>query len=525
MSSIVNGYMNAIERETDMFDRSMQIESNKISLMVEAYYNKLENDYLMAEQKVMMENGTYDDLTYLYMEANEEADKNKETIFQKIKAFFQRIFDAIKNLFRSDEAYEGDAPKCFIDAANGSGSSEIINFFKKVGNDFKNGNVVGAIESLIKGGLTTFSVCVAIDKGIESASNVIHYPKKAYLKVKDWFSRLISELEKIESELIDAAEKSKHEKATGFANNVKAGLGKVILWARKGWEWFKGCFTGNGGTQESKEPRKMKVKGKLTGNNKRNRNGKPASTDDGSSSETSTNNDTQDDSTDDGSSSETRKMKVKGKLTGNNKRNRNGKPASTDDGSSSETSTNNDTQDDSTDGDSGSVEQAKSKWMQTNDNPKHSANAEKAMTAMKKQCQKIISTLKNYNDTLDNNDKKRIKDINKLMVNYDQKKVDPYKAFSMLYNSLDELLDILKKVGTKKQIRSCTMSTKDFKDKYVFSNDEGVIIKESYFDFDDDLYDEYTEIDDYDYDEINRIFTEYTGDPLVDELLDILDEF
>ena len=474
MSSIVNGYMNAIERETDMFDRSMQIESNKISLMVEAYYNKLENDYLMAEQKVMMENGTYDDLTYLYMEANEEADKNKETIFQKIKAFFQRIFDAIKNLFRSDEAYEGDAPKCFIDAANGSGSSEIINFFKKVGNDFKNGNVVGAIESLIKGGLTTFSVCVAIDKGIESASNVIHYPKKAYLKVKDWFSRLISELEKIESELIDAAEKSKHEKATGFANNVKAGLGKVILWARKGWEWFKGCFTGNGGTQESKEPRKMKVKGKLTGNNKRNRNGKPASTDDGSSSETSTNNDTQDDSTD---------------------------------------------------GDSGSVEQAKSKWMQTNDNPKHSANAEKAMTAMKKQCQKIISTLKNYNDTLDNNDKKRIKDINKLMVNYDQKKVDPYKAFSMLYNSLDELLDILKKVGTKKQIRSCTMSTKDFKDKYVFSNDEGVIIKESYFDFDDDLYDEYTEIDDYDYDEINRIFTEYTGDPLVDELLDILDEF
>ena len=254
MSSIVNGYMNAIERESDMFDRSMKIESNKISLMVEAYYNKLENDYLLAEQKVMMENGTYDDLTYLYMEANEESKQNKETIFQKIKAFFQKIFDSIKNLFRRGDAYEGDAPKCFMDAANGSGSSEIVNFFKKVGNDFKNGNVLDAIETLGKGGLTAFSVCVAIDKGVESASNVIHYPKKAYLKVKDWFDRLTSELQRIESELIDAAEASKNEKATTFANEVKAFLGKAILWVKGKWQKFVSFFSG--------------VKDKITGKGK-----------------------------------------------------------------------------------------------------------------------------------------------------------------------------------------------------------------------------------------------------------------
>ena len=253
MSSIVNGYMDAIERESDMFDRSMKIESNKISLMVEAYYNKLENDYLLAEQKVMMENGTYDDLTYLYMEANEESKQNKETIFQKIKAFFQRIFDSIKNLFRRGDAYEGDAPKCFMDAANGSGSSEIVNFFKKVGNDFKNGNVISAIETLGKGGLTAFSVCVAIDKGVESASNIIHYPKKAYLKVKDWFNRLTSELERIESELIAAAEASKNEKATGFANAVKAKLGKLILTVKGLWQKFVSFITD--------------VKDKITGKN------------------------------------------------------------------------------------------------------------------------------------------------------------------------------------------------------------------------------------------------------------------
>ena len=254
MSSIVNGYMNAIERENDMFNRSIEIESNKISLMVEAYYNKLENDYLLAEQKVMMENGTYDDLTYLYMEANEEANQNKETIFQKIKAFFQRIFDSIKNLFRRGDAYEGNAPKCFMDAANGSGSSEIVNFFKKIGNDFKNGNVIGAIETLAKGGLTAFSVCVAIDKGVESASNIIHYPKKAYLKVKDWFDRLTSELQKIESELIAAAQNSNNEKATSFANEVKAKLGKIILWVKGKWEKFMSFFSG--------------VKDKITGKDK-----------------------------------------------------------------------------------------------------------------------------------------------------------------------------------------------------------------------------------------------------------------
>ena len=305
MSSIVNGYMNAIERESDMFDRSVEIESNKISLMVEAYYNKLENDYLLAEQKVMMENGTYDDLTYLYMEANEESKQNKETIFQKIKAFFQKIFDSIKNLFRRGDAYEGEAPKCFMDAANGSGSNEIVNFFKKVGNDFKNGNVLGAIETLAKGGLTAFSVCVAIDKGVESASNIIHYPKKAYLKVKDWFDRLTSELQKIESELIAAAQNSNNEKATSFANSVKAALGKIILWVKGKWQTFVSFFSGKKGQsgeqgESNEQPgdsgsnsgtRKMKVKGKLTGNNKRNRNSKPASGDSGSNSKSSTNSD------------------------------------------------------------------------------------------------------------------------------------------------------------------------------------------------------------------------------------------
>ena len=138
MSSIMNGYMNSIERENDIFERAIQIESNKISLMVEAYYNKLENDYLLAEQKVMMENGTYEDLTYLYMEANDDANQNKETIFQKIRAFFQRIFDRIKNFFKRDkDDLEGDAPRCFFDIAKCGDGDVFINFFKGLLNYIK----------------------------------------------------------------------------------------------------------------------------------------------------------------------------------------------------------------------------------------------------------------------------------------------------------------------------------------------------------------------------------------------------
>ena len=42
MSSIMNGYMNSIERENDIFERAIQIESNKISLMVEAHNPNLQ---------------------------------------------------------------------------------------------------------------------------------------------------------------------------------------------------------------------------------------------------------------------------------------------------------------------------------------------------------------------------------------------------------------------------------------------------------------------------------------------------
>ena len=113
--STINSYMTEHERESYIFDLNCQVELNKISLMIEAVCNKLDSDYLLAEKKVMMENGTYDDLSYLYTEAQEEAKKQKQNIFQKLAELIRQIHESIKkawdNVFNKD--LEGEAPAEF----------------------------------------------------------------------------------------------------------------------------------------------------------------------------------------------------------------------------------------------------------------------------------------------------------------------------------------------------------------------------------------------------------------------------
>ena len=58
--STINSYMTEHECESYIFDLNCQVELNKISLMIEAVCNKLDSDYLLAEKKVMMENGIYE---------------------------------------------------------------------------------------------------------------------------------------------------------------------------------------------------------------------------------------------------------------------------------------------------------------------------------------------------------------------------------------------------------------------------------------------------------------------------------
>ena len=211
-------------------------------------------------------------------------------------------------------------------------------------------------------------------------------------------------------------------------------------------------------------------------------------------------------------------MKVKGKLTGNNKRNRNSRPASSDSDSNSGTPTNTSAEDDSGDDEEATrgIEDI------TNETNK---NKEKAMPELKNMCKSAIDTLKNHTDKIGPDDSKKIAGINKIMIDYNNRKIDAGRAYNDLYNGLDDLYKIIDKVCTEEQKRAQKNKIRDFKAKY---NEAGTINESYYLYYDEDEYDiynEYVEISDYDYDEIDRLFTERSGDPLVDELLDIFDEF
>lgn len=97
--SIFNGYMSQAEREIEIFENMNEIYNKKIGLMIEAVETQLETNFLEAECKVMTEGGSYDDLSYLYMEASNDAEGKKKGIIATIKAWVGRIWESIQNFF------------------------------------------------------------------------------------------------------------------------------------------------------------------------------------------------------------------------------------------------------------------------------------------------------------------------------------------------------------------------------------------------------------------------------------------
>ena len=519
MSSIMNGYMNSIERENDIFERSIEIEYNKISLMIEAYRNKLENDYLLAEQKIMMENGTYEDLTYLYTEANNEADKNKEGIFARIKKFIQGIIERIKNFFRGgDENIEGNASAIYDEIAKQCNS--IVDLFNNVKNAVLQGKWGEALKLLANGTATLVVFKIgkdAVDATAKKAEEkIIFYSKKAVNRIKKIFNKTSDNLTTITNEIEKKAESSKDDNAPSLLNEVAKHLGKGVSFLTGKFNELKKALTKNNQSEQQEQKEE-------TPNEKSS--GEQSQQQDDTQTNTGTRN--------------KKTMKLKGKLTGNNKaylRNKNSKSASsgsnseTPNGKSSgeqsqqqeqkeETPTNTSTEDDSGN-DEEATREAKDAINRIN------KAKEKAMPELMNRCKSAIQTLKkNHKDKINPRDSKRIAGINRIMINYNNKKIDADRAYNYLYSALDELYEIIDKVCTEKQKRAQRNKIRDFKAKY---NEAGTINESYYLYYDEDEYDiynEYVEISDYDYDEIDRLFTERSGDPLVDELLDILNDF
>ena len=84
MSDIFKSYLSEDERAVAIEESTYEIQMAKLNAMYEMVDKNLELNMLEAEAKVLTESGTYDDLDYLYEEANAEAVEKKKGIIGKI---------------------------------------------------------------------------------------------------------------------------------------------------------------------------------------------------------------------------------------------------------------------------------------------------------------------------------------------------------------------------------------------------------------------------------------------------------
>ena len=114
MSALYNEYLTGAEREAAIIVAESDAQFSKINLLFEAVDASLEANMYAAEAKVLVENGTYDDLTMLYKEAGEEATQKKRGIIATLIKAIGELFNKIGNFLTSkfgknlDNIPEGD---------------------------------------------------------------------------------------------------------------------------------------------------------------------------------------------------------------------------------------------------------------------------------------------------------------------------------------------------------------------------------------------------------------------------------
>lgn len=104
------GHLSNDEREILVLENTFNLDMLKLSAQVNAICEATAINMGEAENKVMMESGTVEDLDYLYEEAVSDANTKSgniiSKIISKIKTFVNNIIDKIKSLFTKEKAEE-----------------------------------------------------------------------------------------------------------------------------------------------------------------------------------------------------------------------------------------------------------------------------------------------------------------------------------------------------------------------------------------------------------------------------------
>lgn len=200
MSDIFKSYLSDEERAIAIEESTYEIQMAKLNAMYEMVDKNLELNILEAEAKVLTESGTYDDLDYLYEEANAEAAEKKEGIIAKIvgvvKTIWEKITSAITNFLSKGETAKDEVEVDENDEKRMNALNAIWGKIKQVLNFVRNNGGKIAI------GVTALGA--AIIAGLELFGKEGGKVKKPSSVVKGWIQNIKSKAGEVTSALSSA---------------------------------------------------------------------------------------------------------------------------------------------------------------------------------------------------------------------------------------------------------------------------------------------------------------------------------
>ena len=225
MSDIFKSYLSDEERADAIEESIYEIQMAKLNAMYEMVDKNLELNMLEAEAKVLTESGTYDDLDYLYEEANKEAAEKKEGIISKIigavKQIWQAITNTITNFFSKNKDAEDEAEVDENDEKRMNALNTVWGKIKQLLNFVRNNGGKIAIGVAALGGviLAGFELFGKEGKKIKKPSSV----------VKGWIQSIKSKAGEVTSALSSAnGDGEEQKKALNILSTVGNKLKKWV---------------------------------------------------------------------------------------------------------------------------------------------------------------------------------------------------------------------------------------------------------------------------------------------------------
>ena len=232
--SIFNEYLTGIDRELAIESSAFDTDFAKLQTMYEMCDLQLAQMHRDAELKVLTESGTYDDLTFLLTEAENEVAPQKQGIIARIIDAIGRLFSAIGNKIqeifgKGDANTIVEAPADTVEKANALVTA--INNAETGVAKLRNGDATGAFDLLKSLAIPTIAVGAAA-----GATVAVKKYKKGELdalvqKVQGGFNKLKSNFEAAKSKILgtkDTAQQDANNKSLNIIQKIGSAINSFV---------------------------------------------------------------------------------------------------------------------------------------------------------------------------------------------------------------------------------------------------------------------------------------------------------